>query len=233
MLRRILLTTFSRENSHNFFYHSNAVISRPSRIKPLLLGAASFALTTAVSFVHLDSNTLHNKETTVVDPATSIEFPTTLQIPSKGALPEFTLIGVGVRVVSFLKIKVYSVAFYADLSNPNLKIPPSTSPEEKFLRAIHRTLTSGMHLCEFYKRGNVSLTKTETYPRTSNSRSKPYFPAQDSVPQYPKKPRTLIIRDLGAIQNEWVAREFVLSYFDGQGNSPALKQSVFDRVAQL
>jgi Chalcone isomerase like len=58
----------------------------------------------------------------LVDPATSIEFPTILRIPSKGALPEFTLIGVGVRVVSFLKIKVYSVAFYADLSNPNLKV---------------------------------------------------------------------------------------------------------------
>ena len=57
-----------------------------------------------------------------VEPATSIEFPTTLRIPSKGALPEFTLLGVGVGVVSFLKIKVYSSAFYADLSNPNLKV---------------------------------------------------------------------------------------------------------------
>jgi len=57
-----------------------------------------------------------------VDPATSIEFPTTLRIPFKDALPEFTLIGIGVRTVSFLKIKVYSAAFYADLSNPNLKV---------------------------------------------------------------------------------------------------------------
>lgn len=57
-----------------------------------------------------------------VDPATSIEFPTTLRIPSKGALPEFTLIGVGVRFVSFLRIKVYSAAFYADLTDPNLKV---------------------------------------------------------------------------------------------------------------
>lgn len=57
-----------------------------------------------------------------VDPATSIEFPTTLHIPSKGALPEFTLIGVGVRLISFLGIKVYSAAFYADLTNPDLKV---------------------------------------------------------------------------------------------------------------
>lgn len=57
-----------------------------------------------------------------VDPATSIEFPKTLRIPSKTILPPFSLIGVGVRTVSFLKIKVYSVAFYADLTNPNLKV---------------------------------------------------------------------------------------------------------------
>ena len=56
------------------------------------------------------------------DPATSIEFPTTLRIPSKTPLPTFSLIGVGVRTVSFLRVKVYSVAFYADLSNPNLKV---------------------------------------------------------------------------------------------------------------
>jgi hypothetical protein len=33
-----------------------------------------------------------------------------------------TLVGVGVRTVSFLGIQVYSVAFYADLENPNLNV---------------------------------------------------------------------------------------------------------------
>ena len=56
----------------------------------------------------------------LVDPATSIAFPTTLKIQSKTPLPTFTLIGVGVRTVSFLGIKVYSVGFYADLSSPSL-----------------------------------------------------------------------------------------------------------------
>jgi hypothetical protein len=32
-----------------------------------------------------------------------------------------TLVGVGVRTVSFLGIRVYSVGFYADLNNSNLK----------------------------------------------------------------------------------------------------------------
>lgn len=57
-----------------------------------------------------------------VDPATSIAFPNTLVIPSKAPLPKFSLVGVGVRTVSFLGIKVYSVGFYADLDNPRLNV---------------------------------------------------------------------------------------------------------------
>lgn len=41
-----------------------------------------------------------------------------------------------------------------------------------------------------------------------------------------KRPRALIVQDLGAIQNEWVAQELILSYFDGQGNSPAVSSSI-------
>jgi hypothetical protein len=57
-----------------------------------------------------------------VDKATSIAFPKTLRINSKVPLPDFTLVGVGVRTVSFLGIQVYSVGFYADLANPKLKV---------------------------------------------------------------------------------------------------------------
>ena len=58
----------------------------------------------------------------VVDPNTSIPFPKTIHIPSRIPIPDLSLIGVGVRTVSFLKIKVYSVAFYADLNNPALQV---------------------------------------------------------------------------------------------------------------
>lgn len=58
----------------------------------------------------------------VVDPATSIAFPKVMRIPSSIEIPPLILVGLGVRTVSFLGIKVYSVAFYADLSNPNLKV---------------------------------------------------------------------------------------------------------------
>lgn len=33
------------------------------------------------------------------------------------------------------------------------------------------------------------------------------------------EPRHLIVRDLGTIQNDWIARELVLAYFEGQGLS--------------
>ena len=46
------------------------------------------------------------------DPATDVAFPTILELP--GA-PKLSLLGLGVRTVSFLGIKVYSVGFYADL----------------------------------------------------------------------------------------------------------------------
>jgi Chalcone isomerase like len=64
----------------------------------------------------------HPLTVSIVDPATSITFPRTMRVPSKVKLPTMTLVGVGVRSVSFLGVKVYSVAFYADLDNPNLNV---------------------------------------------------------------------------------------------------------------
>lgn len=62
-------------------------------------------------------------------------------------------------------------------------------------------------------------------------------------------PRAVIVRDLGAIQNNWIARELVLAYFEGQGLSQKvsfqfikcfarssmlqLKQSVCQRLAEI
>jgi hypothetical protein len=86
---------------------------------------------------------------TVVDADTGVTFPRVLHVQSKAALPPLTLLGVGVRTVSFLAIKVYSVGFYADLTNPDLQvratpvcsarrddeacaqIPADATPEEK------------------------------------------------------------------------------------------------------
>ena len=37
-----------------------------------------------------------------------------------------------------------------------------------------------------------------------------------------KQPRALILRDLGAVQSEWVAQELIMSFFDGKGTSVAV-----------
>lgn len=72
---------------------------------------------------------LFNGSCAVVDPNTSITFPKTMHIPSRVPIPDLSLIGVGVRTVSFLRIKVYSVAFYADLNNPALQVCTCSSSQ--------------------------------------------------------------------------------------------------------
>ena len=102
-----------------------------------VMGAGTSALFLRPT-IRLDAPTSVLEIATVKDPATDIEFPTTLRIPSRFPLPEYTLLGVGVRKVrtlrfsttrwlalkfpkvSFLNVKVYSVGFYADLAG----VPP-------------------------------------------------------------------------------------------------------------
>ncbi|KAI0662559.1 chalcone-flavanone isomerase-domain-containing protein [Cubamyces menziesii] len=222
--------------------------------------AAGFTLQ---STVHLDAGPAPSpaEEETRVDPATSIAFPTTLKIQSKTPLPTFTLMGVGVRTVSFLGIKVYSVGFYADLSNPNLVIPKDATPEEKIehivknsacvLRIIPTRSTSYGHLRDGFMRAlqarqvlckqRGQLTPDEELAIQSPLRKlKSMFPSTPLAKHTPldilitapspKQPRTLIVRDLGSVQSDWLAREFVLAYFEGKGLSPPLKESVVEYV---
>lgn len=184
-------------------------------------------------------------------------------------LPTFQLIGVGVRTVSFLGIQVYSVALYADLDNPSLKIPLSATPDEKirllventacvlrigvshllsasspayagnqvptrttsyshlrdgFMRAI-RTRLNALELCNAISADesmslSVPIRKFRAlFPTTSF----PKHQAMDiviSAPDPSKGPRTLHILNLGLIQDDVIAREFLLAYFEGNGISP-------------
>lgn len=51
----------------------------------------------------------------IVDNATSIQFPQTLR-PLALSNTALTLVGLGVRTVSFLRVKVYSAGFYVEES---------------------------------------------------------------------------------------------------------------------
>lgn len=46
------------------------------------------------------------------------------------------------------------------------------------------------------------------------------------------QPRTLVVRDLGSVQSDWVAREFVLAYFEGKGLSPPVRNCL-SRLGRL
>ena len=43
------------------------------------------------------------------------------------------------------------------------------------------------------------------------------------APPIPGHPRNLIVRDLGAVQDNWLAEQFVLAYFEGDGLSPPVR----------
>ncbi|CAL1696396.1 unnamed protein product [Somion occarium] len=195
------------------------------------------------------------------DPATAITFPNKLRIQSKTPLPTFTLVGVGVRTVSFIGLKVYSIGFYADLDNPNLNISKSASLEEKLdhivrnsacvLRIMPTRSTSYGHLRDGFiralqkrmvfcrQRGTLS-PEEEAAVQSPFRKFKSMFPNTPLTKHTPLdilltppeagQERTLVVRDLGAVQNDWLAREFVLTYFEGDGLSPPLKQSVAQRL---
>ncbi|KAI0768556.1 chalcone-flavanone isomerase-domain-containing protein [Trametes elegans] len=245
----------------------SAVQKRRSFASSALFWGSAFAvavgLTTANATIHLDGEALpESAEETRVDPATSISFPTTLKIQSKTPLPTFTLMGVGVRTVSFLGLKVYSVGFYADLSSPSLAaIPQDATPDEKIeyivrnaacvLRIIPTRSTSYSHLRDGFLRALqarqvLSRQRGQLTPEDELAIQSPLRKLKSMFPNTPltkhtpldilittpttKQPRTLIVRDLGALQNDWVANEFVLAYFEGKGLSPPLKESVVEYV---
>ncbi|KAI0322308.1 chalcone-flavanone isomerase-domain-containing protein [Amylostereum chailletii] len=250
---------------------SNSIAAHPPlRNKPLLWGSllvfpVALAGLTGVKryrwYAHASTQSLSTSLDHPVDPDTSIEFPKHLRIQSKVPFPAFTLLGVGVRTVSFLGIKVYSVGFYADLSNPNLKISASASPEEKIeyiiqntscvLRIVPTRNTSYTHLRDAFVRtlqarqqrahseGTLSADE-QLSVQAPIGKLKTIFPNAPFAKHTPldilltapdsSQPRTLIIRDLGAVPHDWVATQVMLSYFDGHGNSAAMKKSVLDSL---
>jgi hypothetical protein len=67
ILRPILISAsaLSRHSGPHLSYLPNAVKQRPQRLTPLTFGVAALALSLGVGLVHLDSDALLNKETTV------------------------------------------------------------------------------------------------------------------------------------------------------------------------
>jgi len=76
-----------------------------------------------------------------------------------------------------------------------------------------------------------SLRKFKTiFPNTPLAKHEPLEILVTAPSQDPNQPRSLIVRDMGIVQNDWLAREFVLAYFEGKGISPPLKESVVENL---
>jgi hypothetical protein len=58
------------------------------------------------------------------------------------------------------------------------------------------------------------------FPGTPLSKHTPLDILLTAPSSDPAQPRSLIFRDMGAVDNDWVATEFVLAYFEGDGPSP-------------
>ncbi|THH09870.1 hypothetical protein EW145_g1719 [Phellinidium pouzarii] len=250
--------TISRVNAvrpaPRFLASSLSHAAHAGGLRTTLRRGAAFALFSAVGVtviilnasgaVHLDAATpvavqKPRLEATRTDPDTGIEFPETLVIPSRVRLPPLTLVGLGVRRVSFLGIKVYSVGFYADLANPNLKIPNNVTPEEKVdyivsntpcvLRIIPTRSTSYSHLRDGFlralqarmsaqlKSGKLSMQEAEEaqsplrklksmFPTSPLAKGVPLDIMLLPLPISASEKRTLVVRDLGSVESNWLAK---------------------------
>jgi len=122
-----------------------------------------------------------------------------------------------------------------------LRIVPTRSTSythlrDAFMRALQTRLASGMK--------DGSLTEKVAQEAASPMRKlKSIFPnaplakhaSLDIFLSAPSssRPRALVFQDLGSIENDWVATEFVLHYFEGDGPSPPLKKVVLERVKAI
>ncbi|KAJ4000314.1 chalcone-flavanone isomerase-domain-containing protein [Lentinula boryana] len=271
------LTRFPRDailSTSRRYAHTSSARRFPAQKLLWVAAGATLTVSSAFAFrqntIRLDANVVPpiepaNKDPElIIDPATGIQFPKTIKVASKVPLPMLSLVGVGVRTVSFLRIQVYSVGFYADLNNPRLKLEPSMTPDEKIqeivktcaceIRIVPTRNTSYSHLRDAFIRAittrlrdgrkNGTTTEEEAIEAASPIRKlKTLFPNTALTkhspldiflyPPTPGQPRALTFRDLGSIESDWVAREFVLHYFEGEGPSPALKKMVIKTIESL
>ncbi|PIL29633.1 hypothetical protein GSI_08270 [Ganoderma sinense ZZ0214-1] len=140
-------------------------------------------------------------------------------------------------------------------------VPKDATPEEKIdyivkntacvLRIIPTRSTSYSHLRDGFMRAMqarqiLCRQRGELSPDEELAIQSPLRQLKSMFPNTPlakhspldilvtapsNKSRTLVVRDLGSVQNDWLAREFVLAYFEGKGISPPLKESVVESTS--
>jgi hypothetical protein len=59
------------------------------------------------------------------------------------------------------------------------------------------------------------------FPNTPLTKHTPLDILVTTPPKDPAHQRALVIHNMGSVENDWVATEFLLAYFEGAGLSPA------------
>ncbi|KEP54397.1 chalcone-flavanone isomerase [Rhizoctonia solani 123E] len=155
-----------------------------------------------------------------------------------------TLLGLGVRKVSFLGIQVYSVGFYADLSRVDTKakecIHLLIQTTSCALRIVPTRATSYTHLRDGFirtiqarqalgrKDGSLTTEREEAL-HTPLQQFKGLFPIAAFKKHEPLhiilspptvRHRELRLQQLGTVRDDWLATEFFLAYFHGTISPP-------------
>ncbi|KAI5983514.1 hypothetical protein EDC04DRAFT_3098856 [Pisolithus marmoratus] len=196
-----------------------------------------------------------------IDPGTSIAFPKTLRIPSKFPLPKFSLVGVGTRTVSLFGFKEGSFCILVGVRSDPLRPTPAEKINHIVrntscvIRIVPTRNTSYTHLRDGFVRAltaRVQLEKsrgaltpeTEFAIQSPLHKLKTLFPNAALTKGTPldvlitaptgdkKQPRKLVFRDLGSIESDWVAEQFVLAYFEGDGITPPPRLAFLPSVAR-
>ncbi|KAG8875883.1 hypothetical protein FRB97_004678 [Tulasnella sp. 331] len=208
-----------------------------------------------------DDTVIESKDT-IVDPATSLAFPKTLRFQSPHT-PPLTLLGVGVRTVSFLSVKVYAVGFYADISGvdfTNLSVDQRIDwliqNRAVAIRLVPTRNTSFHHLRDAYVRslhGRLKLARTGSKDALTDAaeadiedavqKFKGFFTAADLPKKTPfyflvaapdAGARELVLPTLnGKLRHTWTGLELMRAYFQDAAPSPAMKESVFEGIQKL
>ncbi|KAJ9112428.1 hypothetical protein QFC20_002216 [Naganishia adeliensis] len=170
------------------------------------------------------------KDAFVVDSATSINFPQTLR-PLALSNTALSLVGLGVRTVSFLRVKVYSAGFY--LEESALAALNGQSDWKHLRDGFTRALLARQK--KAVKDGKLSAAEEERID-AAIQQFKSFFPSSS----VPKGKELLLVKTaqnslavefegktLGTLRDPWVATEMMVAYFaDKNVISAPLKEDV-------
>jgi len=128
----------------------------------------------------------------------------------------------------------YRVVYHTTFEIHATTVPTRTTSYSHLRDAFMRALQARMTQAKL----NNTLTEEEAIVVGSSMRKlKSIFP-NSSLKKHtpfdmlltgpmPNRPQSLIFRDLGTIENDWVATELVLHYFEGDAPSPAVSPLSF------